>query len=87
MAPAQHVRIRLLGRFDVQVDGVAVPAGGWRLTKARSLLKLLALAEGNRLHRDAIVGALWPELGADARNGQRVGRCSSAAGWRRLALP
>ena len=66
MAPAQHVRIRLLGGFDVQVDSVAVPAGGWRLTKARSLLKLLALAEGNRLHRDAIVEALWPELGADA---------------------
>jgi hypothetical protein len=48
MAP-QHVRIRLLGGFDVQVDGATVPAGVWRLNKARSLLKLLALAEGNRL--------------------------------------
>ena len=65
MAP-QHVRIRLLGGFDVQVDDVAVPADVWRLNKARSLLKLLALAEGNRLHRDAIVEALWPELGAVA---------------------
>jgi predicted ATPase/DNA-binding SARP family transcriptional activator len=65
MAP-QHVRIRLLGGFDVQVDGAAVPAGVWRLTKARTLLKQLALAEGNRLHRDAVVEALWPELGADA---------------------
>jgi predicted ATPase/DNA-binding SARP family transcriptional activator len=65
MAP-QHVRIRLLGGFEVQVDGVAVPAKVWRLNKARSLLKLLALAEGNRLHRDAIVEVLWPELGAVA---------------------
>ena len=34
----------------------------WRLNKARSLLKLLALAEGNRMHRDAVVEALWPGL-------------------------
>ncbi len=67
MAP-QRVRIRMLGGFDVQVDGVAVPAGAWRLNKARSLLKLLALAEGNRMHRDAVVDALWPELGASTNN-------------------
>jgi predicted ATPase/DNA-binding SARP family transcriptional activator len=65
MAP-QHVRIRLLGGFEVQVSGVAVPAGVWRLNKARSLLKLLALADGNRLHRDAVVDTLWPELRAAA---------------------
>jgi DNA-binding SARP family transcriptional activator len=65
MAP-QHVRIRLLGGFDVQVDDVAVPPGVWRLNKPRSLLKLLALVEGNRLHRDAIVEVLWPELGVVA---------------------
>jgi predicted ATPase/DNA-binding SARP family transcriptional activator len=65
MAP-QHVRIRLLGGFDVHVDGVAVPADAWRLSKARSLLKLLALAEGHRMHRDAVVEALWPDLRAAA---------------------
>jgi DNA-binding SARP family transcriptional activator len=65
MAP-QHVRIRLLGGFDVQVDDVAVPPGVWRLNKARSLLKLLALVEGNLLHRDAILEVLWPELGVVA---------------------
>jgi hypothetical protein len=27
MAPPQRVQIRLLGGFDVQIDGVAVPAG------------------------------------------------------------
>ena len=65
MAPEQ-VRIRMLSGFDVLVDGVAVPAGVWRLNKARSLLKLLALAEGNRMHRDAVVEALWPGLAAAA---------------------
>ena len=65
MAPEQ-VRIRMLSGFDVLVDGVGVPAGVWRLNKARSLLKLLALAEGNRMHRDAVVEALWPDLPAVA---------------------
>src|SRR5512132_752773 len=61
MAP-QQVRVKLLGGFDVRVDGVAVPGDAWRLSKARSLLKLLALAEGHRMHRDAVVEALWPDL-------------------------
>jgi predicted ATPase/DNA-binding SARP family transcriptional activator len=65
MAP-QQVRITLLGGFDVKVDGTAVPAGVWRLSKARSLVKLLALVEGNSMHRDAVVDALWPYLGAAA---------------------
>ena len=63
----QQVRIRMLGGFEVHIDsGAAVPAGAWRLNKARSLLKLLALAEGNRMHRDAVVEALWPDLAAAA---------------------
>lgn len=57
----------MLGGFEVHIDsGAAVPAGAWRLNKARSLLKLLALAEGNRMHRDAVVEALWPDLAAAA---------------------
>ena len=101
MAPHQ-VRITLLGGFDVKVDGTAVPAGVWRLSKARSLVKLLALAEGNSMHRDAVVEALWPDLGAAAatnnlhqamhsarraRDGPRATRCPSAAGRRRCAVP
>jgi len=65
MAPHQ-VRVRMLSGFDVEIDGVAVPPASWRLSKARSLLKLLALTEGNRLHRDAIIEALWPDLGIAA---------------------
>jgi predicted ATPase/DNA-binding SARP family transcriptional activator len=35
----------------------------WRLRKARSLLKLLALVPGHHLHREQVMEALWPELG------------------------
>ena len=50
----------------MKADGTAVPAGVWRLSEARSLVKLLALVEGNSMHRDAVVEALWPDLGAAA---------------------
>src|SRR5436190_5723637 len=33
----------------------------WRLRKAKTLVKLLALAPGHRLHRDAVVDVLWPD--------------------------
>jgi predicted ATPase/DNA-binding SARP family transcriptional activator len=62
--PSPHVRVTMLGGFDIKVDGVAVPASVWRLKKARSLVKLLALSEGNSMHRDAVVDALWPGLKA-----------------------
>src|SRR4051794_39951981 len=62
--PSQQVRVSMLGGFEIEVDGVAVPASVWRLKKARSLVKLLALSEGNSMHRDAVVDALWPGLKA-----------------------
>ena len=63
------VRIRLLGGFEVTVDGRPVAASAWRLRKAKTLVKLLALAHGHRLHRDALVAVLWPDRdGASAAN-------------------
>ncbi len=58
----EAVRIRLLGGFEVSVGPWAVEGNEWRLRKARSLVKLLALAEGHTLHRERITAALWPEL-------------------------
>jgi hypothetical protein len=55
------VRILLLGGFEVTVDGRPVAADAWRLRKARTLVKLLVLARGHRLHRDALVEVLWPD--------------------------
>jgi predicted ATPase/DNA-binding SARP family transcriptional activator len=63
------VRIRLLGGFEVTVADRPVAADAWRLRKAKTLVKLLALARGHRLHREALVAVLWPERdGASATN-------------------
>ncbi|WP_371501687.1 tetratricopeptide repeat protein [Kitasatospora sp. NBC_00374] len=59
---ADEVHICLLGGFDVTVGGRHVAAGAWRLRKARSVLKLLALAPGHRMHRDSVYDLLWPDL-------------------------
>jgi len=55
------VQIRLLGGFVVERDGQPVEARVWRLRKARTLVKLLALAGDQRLHRDVLLDALWPD--------------------------
>src|SRR5918995_2117948 len=56
------VRIRLLGGFSVWVGSRVVSEGAWHLRKARSLVKLLALAPGHRLHREQVMDLLWPHL-------------------------
>src|SRR6185369_4296035 len=60
------VTINLLGGFAATVDGTRVADNGWRLRKARELVKLLALAPGHRVHREQAMDALWPDraLGA-----------------------
>src|SRR5450759_5730930 len=58
------VRIRLLGGFEVTVGDRLVAADAWRLRKAKTLVKLLVLAAGHRIHREALVGVLWPERDA-----------------------
>ncbi|WP_329127240.1 ATP-binding protein [Streptomyces sp. NBC_01465] len=66
----QGWRIQLLGSFTVTVDGVTVEAGTWRLRKAKSLVAMLALAPGQRCHREHVMDRLWPDLepAAAARN-------------------
>src|SRR3954452_3299747 len=63
-------RIQLLGSFAVTVDGVKIEAGRWRLRKAQSLVAMLALAPGQRRHREHVLDHLWPDLEpmAAARN-------------------
>ena len=38
----------------------------WRLRKARTLVKLLALSPEHRLHREQVIEALWPDGDASA---------------------
>jgi predicted ATPase/DNA-binding SARP family transcriptional activator len=58
--------VRLLGAFRIEVDGRAVPARAWRLRKAADLVKLVALAPGQRLHREQAMDLLWPDKDPDA---------------------
>src|SRR5829696_5350142 len=62
----EPVRVWLLGGFRVSVGSRGLGEKEWRLKKATSLLKLLALAEGHRLHREQAMELLWPELDPDA---------------------
>jgi predicted ATPase len=61
--------VGLLGTFSVSLNGDAVPDGAWRLRKAKTLIKLLALAPERRLHVEQAAELLWPERDPDsARN-------------------
>jgi predicted ATPase/DNA-binding SARP family transcriptional activator len=64
-ATPADIRVFLLGGFSVVVDGERV-ADRWRLRKAKTLVKLLALAPGHRLHREQIVDILWPDAATPA---------------------
>jgi len=74
MPETQAVRttaaIRLLGRFEVFVDGEPVEDAAWRGRKAQQLVKLLAVSAGRTLHREQIADALWPDLDADSADRQ-----------------
>lgn len=61
-----RVEIRVLGGFEVSVDGRRVPAQAWQQRRASELVKLLALAPRHRLQREQVIDALWPDLPPDA---------------------
>jgi predicted ATPase/DNA-binding SARP family transcriptional activator len=57
-----ELRIDLLGGFCVAAGTQVVAEGAWRLRKARTLLKLLALSPEHSLHREQAIEALWPNV-------------------------
>ena len=57
----EAVRVWLLGGFQVCVGAHTIEEDAWRLRKAASLVKLLALSRGHRLHREQVMEALWPD--------------------------
>jgi DNA-binding SARP family transcriptional activator/pimeloyl-ACP methyl ester carboxylesterase len=77
-----RVEIRLLGRFEVAVEGRAVPPGAWTRRHAAALVKLLALAPDRRLHREQVMDALWPDVDSDTA----ATRLHKAAHYARKAL-
>jgi DNA-binding SARP family transcriptional activator len=58
----ETLRIWLLGGFRVSVGSRSIGEEEWQLRKARSLLKVLALSPGHRLHREQAMALLWPDL-------------------------
>lgn len=70
----EQLEVRLLGGFSVTVGGHVIPEEEWRLKRAADLVKMLALAPRNRLPRDQVIEALWPETDPDrgANNVRKV---------------
>lgn len=62
----EAVRIWLLGGFRVSVGERSIGEESWRLKKAASLVKLLALEGGHRIHRERLMDLLWPQLDTKA---------------------
>ncbi|MGH9839247.1 MAG: BTAD domain-containing putative transcriptional regulator [Blastocatellia bacterium] len=64
------LKIHLLGPFRISVGGSPVEESLWQRRKARTLVKLLALAPRHRLHREQLIEHLFPELDPEsaARN-------------------
>jgi predicted ATPase/DNA-binding SARP family transcriptional activator len=62
----EPVRVWMLGGFKVSVGPRTIEGDAWRLKKAASLLKLLALSGGHRLHREQVMDLLWPDSGRRA---------------------
>ena len=58
----EPVRVHMLGGFSVSAGSRTLEGSTWRLKKAASLVKLLALSSGRRLHRERLMGLLWPDL-------------------------
>ncbi|WP_242344601.1 ATP-binding protein [Anaeromyxobacter terrae] len=55
------LKLHLLGRFEVVRADAPIPAQAWRRRRPADLLKLVALAPGRVLGRDAAIEALWPD--------------------------
>src|SRR5215211_637859 len=62
----ETLRVSLLGRFEVSAGSRVIREDDWRLRKAASLIKLLALSRGHRLHREQVMEMLWPDLSPTA---------------------
>ncbi|HSS04083.1 MAG TPA: BTAD domain-containing putative transcriptional regulator [Solirubrobacterales bacterium] len=61
--------VSLLGAFSVTLNSDAIADDAWRLRKAKTLIKLLALAPERRLHADQAAELLWADRDqASARN-------------------
>lgn len=66
MTRATAVRVDVLGRFRVDLDGRSVDEASWPSRRSAELVQLLALSARRQLLRDEVLDALWPHLPPDA---------------------
>ena len=52
VAKPEAMHVRMLGGFSVSVGSRTIAEDGWRLKKAASMVKLLALEPGRQMHRE-----------------------------------
>jgi DNA-binding SARP family transcriptional activator len=64
-APTDGLRIRTLGRFDIEAAGRSISLDEVK-PRARAVLRFLVMHGGAPVHREVIQEALWPEVDADA---------------------
>ncbi len=76
------VAITLLGGFAVSVGGSVVDPASWRRRHAASVVKVLSVAPGRRLHREQLMERLWPEVSVE----DAAPRLHKAAHYARRAL-
>lgn len=63
--PRPAIRIETFGGLRLYRAGVRVPDGSFGRAKARALLGALTCARSRGVHRDRLLGYLWPELPPD----------------------
>jgi DNA-binding SARP family transcriptional activator len=59
-ALSASICLRVLGAFEVVLDGVVIPEDAWPRRKTRSLLKVLLTAPGDVFTVDQLIDALLP---------------------------
>ncbi|MBF6557570.1 MAG: AAA family ATPase [Acidimicrobiales bacterium] len=69
MSGPSQLRLHLLGGLDVE----GIPGSALGSRKARTLVKVLALARGSAVSPDRVIDALWPEGELPARPAEQVG--------------
>lgn len=60
------LRLHLMGRFRVTREAGPAVQERWPRPSARTLVKLLAITPGHRLHREQAMGICWPDSDAQA---------------------
>ncbi|HEY9378922.1 MAG TPA: hypothetical protein VIQ02_17745, partial [Jiangellaceae bacterium] len=79
---SRNVEIKLLGTFEVVLDGSRVTAESWPRRQAASLVKVLALSPGRQRHREQLIDLMWPDLSV----AEAAPRLHKLAHYARVAL-